>query len=50
MDQTRGNREFAASIGGRCINDLAAGAAGTLTAENVGPVSVTLRADSHRRR
>lgn len=50
IDKTRGNREFARSIGGRVINDLggAAGAdaAGTLSIENAGPVSVTLLATS----
>jgi alpha-mannosidase len=40
-DKTRGNREIAAEINGRFINDLGAGA-GTIQIENEGPVSVTL--------
>ncbi|MEK7403567.1 MAG: glycosyl hydrolase-related protein [Acidobacteriota bacterium] len=43
IDKTRGNREFARTIDGRVINDLGPGA-GTLKAENAGPVSVTLAA------
>ncbi len=42
-DKNRSNREFAKSNNGRTINDLGAGT-GTLTAENVGPVSATLLA------
>ncbi len=44
QDETRGNREFVRTIGGQAVNDLGAGS-GTLTVENQGLVSVTLRAD-----
>lgn len=43
IDKTRGNREFAAIVGGRALNDLG-GSGGSVVPENVGPVSVTLRA------
>lgn len=43
QDVTRANREFAASVNGRNINDLGAGANGTMTVENAGPVSITLK-------
>ncbi len=43
IDKTRGNREFAANIQGRAINDLGPGSGG-LEVENAGPVSVTLLA------
>ena len=44
IDKTRGNTEFAALIGGRSLNDLSPGDdSGTITVENSGPVSVTLR-------
>ncbi len=42
-DKTRGNREFAAQIDGRALNDLGPGT-GRLEVENAGPVSVTLLA------
>ena len=42
-DKHQGNTEFANTIGNRSINDLGAGS-GTLTVENVGPVSATLLA------
>lgn len=45
IDKKRGNREFVRTINGRTINDLG-GLGGSLTVENVGPVSVTLRANS----
>ncbi len=45
IDKTRGNREFARTIEDRTMNDLG-GSGGTLTVENVGAVSVTLRATS----
>jgi len=45
IDRTRGNREFARTIDGRLLNDLGAGP-GSLTVENAGPVSVTLKAAS----
>ena len=45
IDKKRGNREFAHSIGNRAINDLGPGK-GSLSVENVGPVSVTIKANS----
>ncbi len=45
IDRTRGNREFAAQIDGRALNDLGSGS-GKLEVENAGPVSVTLLAHS----
>ena len=45
IDKSRGNREFAARIGERAINDLGPGS-GTVEIENAGPVSVTLLAIS----
>jgi len=45
IDKTRGNREFARTIDGRSLNDLGTGP-GSLTVENMGPVSVTLKAMS----
>jgi alpha-mannosidase len=45
IDRTRGDREFAATVGGKGINDLGSGS-GTLAVENAGPVSVTLLATS----
>lgn len=45
IDKTRGNREFVRSVGGRAVNDLAAGA-GQLRVEHSGPVSVTLLAQA----
>ena len=45
LDKTRGDREFVHTIGSRTINDLGSGS-GSLTTENVGPVSVTLLATS----
>jgi len=45
IDKQRGNREFVLSAG--VLNDLGTGStAGTITAENSGPVSVTLKASS----
>jgi alpha-mannosidase len=46
VDKTRGHRDFAASIDGRELNDLDGDGTGKLTAENVGPVSVTLVASA----
>lgn len=43
LDKTLDEREFAAEIGGRTLNDLGPGE-GTLKVENAGPVSVTLLA------
>jgi alpha-mannosidase len=45
LDKSRGNREFAAQIDERAINDLGPGS-GTIEVENAGPVSVTLLAIS----
>ena len=45
IDKTRNNREFAATIDGRYLNDLGPGS-GVLEAENIGPVSLTLKATS----
>ncbi|MGA2031342.1 MAG: hypothetical protein ABSG68_03730 [Thermoguttaceae bacterium] len=45
VDKTRGNRQFVRTIHGRAINDLGAGD-GRLEVENMGPVSVTLKAVS----
>lgn len=45
VDKTRGNREFVRTVNGRAVNDLGAGD-GRLYAENIGPVSVTLRAEA----
>ncbi len=45
IDKTRGNREFVRTVNNRTINDLG-GSGGSLTVENVGAVSVTLRATS----
>jgi len=46
IDKTRGNRETVRAIGGKVLNDLGGNRTGTVTVENVGPVSVTLRAIS----
>ncbi|MBS0661170.1 MAG: glycoside hydrolase [Verrucomicrobia bacterium] len=43
VDKTRANREFAANLGGRTINDFGSGT-GTVAVENAGVVSTTLRA------
>jgi alpha-mannosidase len=45
IDKLRGNREFVRTINGKTINDLG-GTDGTLEIENMGPVSVTLKATS----
>jgi alpha-mannosidase len=45
IDRTQGGRQFAAQIGGRWVNDLGGGS-GSVVLEDLGPVSVTLRADS----
>lgn len=45
IDKTRGNRELAAEVNGRFINDLGA-APGNLTLENAGAVSATLLASA----
>jgi alpha-mannosidase len=42
LDKTRGSREFIRTINNRAANDLGGGSGGTLTIENVGPVSATL--------
>ncbi len=46
VDKTFGNREVVRNIGGRVANDLGGNRTGTIVVENVGPVSVTLRATS----
>ncbi|OAI57330.1 hypothetical protein AYO49_00260 [Verrucomicrobiaceae bacterium SCGC AG-212-N21] len=43
QDLTRSNREYAATVNGRDLNDLGAGTIGTMTVENAGPVSITLK-------
>jgi len=43
IDHTQADREYVRVVGGRAMNDLGAGA-GTLAVENVGPVSVSVRA------
>jgi alpha-mannosidase len=45
IDKRRGEREIAAHIDGRYLNDLGPGV-GTVTIKNVGPVSITLQAKS----
>ena len=45
IDKTQGNREFARSIAGKFINDFG-GSTGTLSVDEIGPVSVTLLATS----
>jgi hypothetical protein len=45
VDRDQGDREFASVIGGRALNDLGPGG-GTLTIENAGPVSLTIKAVS----
>ena len=45
IDKKRGEREIAAHIDGRDLNDLGPGE-GTVTIKNVGPVSITLQAKS----
>ncbi len=47
VDKRRGMREFAAEIGSRAVNDLGPGS-GTVEIENVGPVSVTLKATGQK--
>lgn len=46
IDKTRGNRETVRNIGGRVLNDLGGNRTGTVSVENAGPVSVTLKAVS----
>ena len=46
IDKTRGNRETVRTINGKVLNDLGGNRTGTLTVENAGPVSVTLKAVS----
>ena len=46
IDKTRGNRETVRNIDGKVLNDIGGNRSGTLTLENAGPVSVTLRAIS----
>lgn len=46
VDKTRNNRETVRTIGGKVLNDLGGNRSGRLTVENIGAVSVTLRADS----
>jgi alpha-mannosidase len=47
LDKTRGSREFIRAINNRAANDLGSGSGGTLTFENVGPVSATLVATAN---
>ncbi len=44
VDKARGDRQFAAVVNGRSINDFGSGSGGALGVENAGPVSVTLKA------
>ena len=46
IDKTRGNREAVRNIGGRVLNDIGGNRTGTITIENAGPVSATLRTTS----
>lgn len=46
IDKTRGNRELVRQIDGKVINDLGGNRSGTVTIENAGEASVTLRAES----
>ncbi len=46
LDKTRSNKEFVQSFNGYTINDMNTSATGTLTVENAGPVSATIRSDS----
>ncbi len=46
VDKVRGNRELVRVIGGKALNDLGGNRSGTLSVENSGPVSTTLRAIS----
>ncbi len=46
IDKTRGNRETVRNIAGKVLNDLGGNRSGTVTVENAGPASVTLRAIS----
>lgn len=43
LDKSRANREMVRSIGGRTANDLGGSGSGTVTIENAGAVSVTLK-------
>jgi alpha-mannosidase len=45
LDKTRSNREMVRVVNGRAMNDLGSGS-GTVTVENAGPVTVTLKAVS----
>jgi alpha-mannosidase len=46
IDKTRGNRETVRVINGKVLNDLGGDRTGRVIVESVGPVSVTLRAES----
>ena len=46
IDKVRGNRETVRNIGGRVVNDIGGNRSGSVSVENAGPVSVTLRAVS----
>ncbi len=46
IDKTRSNRELVRTINGRVLNDLGGNRSGTVTVENAGAASVTLRAVS----
>ena len=49
IDKQQGNREFVRTVGGRAANDLGS-SSGTLTVENAGPVTVTLKATANQSR
>jgi len=42
IDKTRGNKEFATSIGGLAVNDFSPTGTGSVALENTGPVSTTV--------
>jgi alpha-mannosidase len=46
IDRIGGQRELVRNIGGKVLNDLGGNRGGRIVVENVGPVSVTLRAES----
>jgi alpha-mannosidase len=46
IDKTRGDRETVRNISGKVVNDLGGNRSGRVVVESIGPVSVTLRAES----
>lgn len=46
IDKTRGDREVVSTVNGRVMNDLGGDRSGSVTVQDVGPASVTLRAVS----